>query len=152
MEQAASQTLMENILLFKNEKVIQQNGNQSPRILEVKHISTRELIAHDVCLTISYSKLILKILLGKRFLAYDSPLDLVYVLYHREFEKKFREYLEKTYCSENFNFWVAAVQYSKTKNAQFRIEMATTIMETFFNDSKTTKQKDVHICLCFSSF
>lgn len=76
-------------------------------------------------------------LLGKQFLPHDAPLDLVYVLYHREFEKKFREYLQKTFSSENFNFWIAAIQYSKTKNLQFRIEMAASLVETFFSEGTT---------------
>lgn len=74
---------------------------------------------------------------GRKFLPMDSPLDLVFVLYHSYFERHFVEYLQRCFSSENLDFWLAAVQYLKTKSREKRKVMAQDMLTTFFHQEST---------------
>jgi hypothetical protein len=55
------------------------------------------------------------------------------VLYHPQFERHFVEYLQRSFSCENLDFWLAAVQYLKTKSRERRKVMALEMLATFFH-------------------
>jgi hypothetical protein len=63
----------------------------------------------------------------------DAPVDLVFVLYHAHFERHFVAYLQRCFSYENLDFWLAAVQYLKTKSRERRKVMAQEMLTTFFH-------------------